>query len=246
MADIMSMTLIQEEYDKIKGNLDDINQSIKKYTWSRNDNLNSNKITSLHEENNKFPKKESQHIFNEFDHIVVDNDEAITEDESEDISKPIINSMIVQVNNSIKSRDDFIDTHKNINLIARNKRMFGHLLGTLTQFKKDSDQAKEKSRATLRTEIERKLEDKANQEKQDLLLEKRQLFTQQKQAKNRMKALEIKIEILKLEEAWEEYQNQMKRFVKTQTHPNIFYLPALMNLEMQSKLDTSTNKIEGY
>lgn len=120
---------------------------------------------------------------------------------------------------------------------ARNKRMFGSLLGTLQKF--CQEESKLKPTEEKKAKIEQKLEQQEALEKEKVRIEKQSLFGERKRKQLEIKLLEIKMYKLKDLAAWEESKKPLVNFIKTKTRPCICYLPKKMNAKSEEKLAQS-------
>jgi len=131
-------------------------------------------------------------------------------------------------------------------LKERNKKMFGFLLGTLQQFKKDMSVKSEAH--SRREQIEMKVEAKVVEEQDKLIEQHKQLLVEKKQ-----KAEALKEAIRKKEEEkeqqlltlqWKRHRQLLSNFIKTKTQPSIFYLPIRHNSVTAELLKASKSDFE--
>uniref|UniRef100_A0A182QUK1 Pinin/SDK/MemA protein domain-containing protein n=1 Tax=Anopheles farauti TaxID=69004 RepID=A0A182QUK1_9DIPT len=118
---------------------------------------------------------------------------------------------------------------------ARNRRIFGSLLGTLQKF--SQEESKLKSKEEKKAMIERKLEEQEKMERENMRKEKQCLFTDRKRQQLEIRALEAKVAKLKDLEMWENSKRPLQNFIKTKTNPPIFFLPKRMNVAVEKKLN---------
>ena len=79
----------------------------------------------------------------------------------------------------MKSREETIEQQKSDNkVVARNRRMFGALVGTLQKFNKE--EIKKKDVLVKKKEVEKNVEEKVEKEKEEIKNKKRELFYEQK------------------------------------------------------------------
>ncbi|XP_053669961.1 pinin [Anopheles nili] len=117
---------------------------------------------------------------------------------------------------------------------ARNRRIFGSLLGTLQKF--SQEESKLKSKEEKKAMIEKKLEEQEKMERENMRKEKQCLFTDRKRQQLEIRALEAKVAKLKDLEMWENSKQPLQNFIKTKTNPSIYYLPKRMNAAAERKL----------
>lgn len=120
---------------------------------------------------------------------------------------------------------------------ARNRRIFGSLLGTLQKF--TQEESKLKSKEEKKAQIEKKLEEQQKVEREKMRKEKQCLFTDRKRQQLEIRAIETKMTKMKDLEAWEETKKPLANFIKTKTSPNIYFLPKKMDSKMEKKLKES-------
>ncbi|KFB46876.1 hypothetical protein ZHAS_00014881 [Anopheles sinensis] len=118
---------------------------------------------------------------------------------------------------------------------ARNRRIFGSLLGTLQKF--SQEESKLKSKEEKKALIERKVEEQEKKEREHMRKEKQCLFIDRKRQQLEIRALEAKMAKLKDLETWEKSKRPLRNFIKTKSNPPIFFLPKRMNAAMQKKLE---------
>ncbi|XP_058129281.1 pinin [Anopheles ziemanni] len=118
---------------------------------------------------------------------------------------------------------------------ARNRRIFGSLLGTLQKF--SQEESKLKSKEEKKALIERKVEEQEKKEREHMRKEKQCLFIDRKRQQLEIRALEAKVAKLKDLETWEKSKRPLRNFIKTKSNPPIFFLPKRMNAAMGKKLE---------
>uniref|UniRef100_A0A1Q3EXZ4 Pinin n=1 Tax=Culex tarsalis TaxID=7177 RepID=A0A1Q3EXZ4_CULTA len=123
---------------------------------------------------------------------------------------------------------------------ARNRRIFGSLLGTLQKF--TQEESKLKSKEEKKAQIEKKLEEQQKVERENMRKEKQCLFTDRKRQQLEIRAIETKMTKMKDLEAWEETKKPLANFIKTKTSPHIYFLPKKMDSKMEKKLKESQDE----
>ncbi|CAC5408868.1 PNN [Mytilus coruscus] len=156
-------------------------------------------------------------------------------DEEEELpNKPTIQSSVVLTPKEPKSRQASLDEQKTDKKgTARNRRMFGLLLGTLQKFKDEAKESKDKE--DQRKQIENKLEEKALEEKEEIVKERRQLFQERRQTQVKLRKIEQKIEIVETSQECQAERLKLANFIRTKAKPHIFYLPKMMNENLENK-----------
>ncbi|XP_077997097.1 pinin-like [Glandiceps talaboti] len=167
------------------------------------------------------------------------------EDDDDDIfeHKPALQSSVVATPQDSRTRKDSIaESSQDKKGLARNRRMFGLLLGTLQRFKADATQKTEKD--TRRLEIEKKLDDQAQKEKQAIATERRELFQERRSKQIELNKLQRLMELAQMQEEWDTHNKHLCKFIRTKSKPHIFYLPAKMSSASSKLLKESKDRIE--
>ncbi|XP_014274574.1 pinin [Halyomorpha halys] len=125
---------------------------------------------------------------------------------------------------------------------ARNRRMFGALLGTLQKFRQEENRLKEKE--DKRAQVEKKLEEAALREKEELKKKRQELFSSRRQQQIEIRQLEFKLLRLKQLTEWESTKKHLLNFIQTKSTPKIFYLPKIHNDKSKELLEESSKHIE--
>lgn len=125
---------------------------------------------------------------------------------------------------------------------ARNRRMFGSLLGTLQKFCQEESRLKQKE--DRKAKIEKKLEDQQLQERENMKRERQDLFTNRKRQQMEIKMLEMKMNRMKELSAWEESKKPLLNFIRTKAKPRVYYVPKVMDKKSEKKLADSKADLE--
>ncbi|XP_048737196.1 pinin-like [Ostrea edulis] len=166
-------------------------------------------------------------------------------DEEDIPNKPAVQSSVghVSISKTPRSRRESIDVQSTDKKgSARNKRMFGLLLGTLQKFKTEAKETED--RETQRKEIEKKLDEKFKQEKEEIIKERRQLFEERKHQQAKIQRLEQKMELVAMHEDSEKEVKKLVNFLRTKAKPHIYYMPRIMNETLSAKLENSKTAVE--
>jgi len=146
-------------------------------------------------------------------------------DESSKSSKSL-HSSIVPTNKIIKTKDDLISlVNRDQESTGRNRRMFGVLLGTLNKFKAEATAYNEQTLGIKRQEIERRLDEKQEKEREDKKHERTELIATKKSCQQQLKLVNIKLEIMQRITTYEKNHLPLRNFIRTKSKPYIFYLP---------------------
>lgn len=106
---------------------------------------------------------------------------------------------------------------------ARNKRIFGSLLGTLNKFCQEESRLKPKEEK--KAQIEKKLEEQEIKERETMKQERKTLYVDRKKKQIEIRMLSIKMERMQEQETWEELQRPLGNFIRTKTEPKLYFLP---------------------
>lgn len=120
---------------------------------------------------------------------------------------------------------------------ARNRRMFGCLLGTLQKFCQEESRLKPKEEK--KAQIEKKLEEQEIQERENLKKERQNLFSNRKRQQQEIKILEYKMTRTKELAEWEESMQPLANYIRTKSKPFVYYLPKVMDKKSLAKLADS-------
>lgn len=159
------------------------------------------------------------------------------ESEDETTRKPVVSSYVIAKPIVIPSRKEAASVKLSRETRARDKRMFGALLGTLKKFRQEETQLKEK--VDKKAQVEKKLEDAAIQEKERIREDKVKLMKARRDRELYIEEVECHLAKVKSHEEWEEYQKPLFNYIKTSTDPPIYYSPALHCEETEEKLKQS-------
>ncbi|XP_020678109.1 pinin isoform X1 [Dendrobium catenatum] len=116
------------------------------------------------------------------------------------------------------------------NLVKRNRRMLGQLLGTLEKFREEDKQLSSTEAYMRRSDSLKRAEQKAREESERLRQQEREQISEKRRrdltlrARVAAKAEEKKLELLFL--FWAEHHKKLSNFLRTKTEPPIYYMPA--------------------
>ncbi|XP_001359111.2 pinin [Drosophila pseudoobscura] len=162
-------------------------------------------------------------------------------DESETRS-PRINSRVIR---ELPSRKEVVEAQgTDSESIARNRRMFGSLLGTLQKFCQEESRLKIKE--DKKAEIEKKLERQELQERAMLRKERETLFLNKKRKQFEIRALEYKMARLKDFKSWESSITYQKHQIRTKTKPHLFFRPQTHTARTEKLLLECKNYVECF
>lgn len=244
-----SYVVLQQKLDTHKRLYKEADASIKRMngleTNARLVTANSERRKVSLEEDTKAKKRKSydeQKISLNNKRIVATNHH---NESAEEADTPSVKSSIVSsAPQPIKSKEDLIRLqNKGIN-VQRNKRIFGHLLGTLTQFKTDDKVRSSTTQAIHRKELEKKIEIQKIEDKKKFIEDKKRLEEEKLREQKNVEILEAKIQLAKAFEQWKSNQLQFKNFIRTKTKPYVFYLPKELNADTQRLLDETASLID--
>ncbi|KAK3088328.1 hypothetical protein FSP39_017661 [Pinctada imbricata] len=264
MAEVRTMDLLQDEIEKAKESLKDVDDNIKKLTGrdpteqrvgrrpsQTNDLRGRGRLFSaarrgiVEEGTSPVKRRVIGTAFSRLGPPRVTGrgrPRADSGDEEDLPNRPAIQSHVIVTPKEERSRRESIEAQSDKKGTARNKRMFGLLLGTLRKFKDEAKESEEK--AKQRKQIEKKLEEKFKEEKEEIIKERRQLFQERKQKQKRIHKLEQKMELVQMHDQWVEETNKLVNFIQTKAKPPIFYLPKTMTPELEKRLGDTTAVVE--
>lgn len=154
-------------------------------------------------------------------------------------SVKITSQVIVQ---DTPSRKEVLAAQAGDNLCrARNRRMFGALIGHIQKFRQEENRLKEKERK--KAEVEKKVEEAALREKEELKKKRQELFTSRRQQQQEIRQLEYKLMRMKQLTDWESTRKHLVNFIQTNATPKIFYLPKNHNEKTKTLLEESRQRI---
>lgn len=158
----------------------------------------------------------------------------------DDDIKPKINSRVIR---ELPTREEIVNAQcSDAASRARNRRMFGSLLGTLQKFCQEESRLKPKEEK--KAQIEKKLEDQQLRERENMKKERQDLFLNRKRQQMEIKMLETKMMRLKELAVWEESKKPLANFIKTKTKPRIYYLPKVLDKKSEKKLADCRSSLE--
>nr|CAB3264980.1 pinin-like [Phallusia mammillata] len=147
-------------------------------------------------------------------------------EDDEPVSRPTVQSSVVSTAKSHTKTELIHAQNVDEKGKARNRRMFGMLLGTLARFQSDESKAdlatKQEQR---RTEIEKRLEETTAAERRKAAAERRELFNERRAQQRRIMLLEQKILLAGELEEWEAEWEKKSKFIITKASPPIFFMP---------------------
>lgn len=165
-------------------------------------------------------------------------------DSGDEDERHMIKSSVVSTAMPIKTKEDLIKIqNKGVN-VQRNKRIFGHLLGTLSQFKSDDKVRSNTTQAIHRKELEAKIEINKAEEIKRLTEEKKKLEGERVRHSQLLELLESKMRVTQEFESWRQNQMRLRKFIRTKTKPYVFYMPKEMNEETRKLVEDTAALID--
>ncbi|XP_054152947.1 pinin-like isoform X2 [Oppia nitens] len=253
---------LETEFLEAKKSLKDVDESIKRVTGREPNNFmtkvvkersvdrpnrstaslasNYSKSNSVVDEQSYEPQRKRRFYGNNMNRSRISERES-SNDFDEPIRKPTVQSSVVAPTREVKPRTQALEEQKKDKSLARNKRMFGMILGTLQKFQNE-ESSKRDTQTMKRVEIEKKLDEKAEQEKIALKKERRELFLIRREKEAQIRRIEHKMERVEIHREWERSHQHLSNYIQTKTKPNIFYLPAKQTPETEKRLQESKDK----
>lgn len=154
---------------------------------------------------------------------------------------PRINSRVIR---EMPSREEIVEAQGvDSESKARNRRMFGSLLGTLQKFCQEESRLRKKE--NKKALIEKKLEEQELQEKTLIQKERETLFLDRKRKQNEIRNLERKVARLKDFKTWEQSMICHQHQIRTRTKPHIFFQPRLPSSQTDKLVLESKSELDG-
>lgn len=217
---------LKEKYDETKQQLVETNFTIRRLTGRSPDDV-PNDIPGLVSKYRPSAVGESRkRVINTKRYQYPENpasEESPSSDESPS-KKPTVQSRVVAKHLQAKSRKATIDDQNaTAKIKARNRRMFGALIGTLEKFK--TEEKKRENVVSMKAQIEQKVEAATEEERERIKKEKEMLFVTRREKQIELRCLEKKLERSETHKVFEEAHEKMLNFMKTKAMPPIFFLP---------------------
>eukprot|EP01023_Acetabularia_acetabulum_P015315 TRINITY_DN17407_c1_g1_i1.p2 TRINITY_DN17407_c1_g1~~TRINITY_DN17407_c1_g1_i1.p2 ORF type:complete len:420 (-),score=97.52 TRINITY_DN17407_c1_g1_i1:355-1614(-) len=157
-------------------------------------------------------------------------------------------SLVSSVPSELGKRLRRSDSTDNPASLKRNKRMFGALLGTLERFKKEAKA--EESVLRARQLAVQRAEERALQQSKELRDAERQKKRDQRRREiDRIRTLKLNAQKKELEIAYArklKRQEELLKFIKTQTKPHVYWLPGNHSEDTKAKLLQQQCGFEGW
>lgn len=164
--------------------------------------------------------------------------------DEDNLDRPTMKSSIVSSTMPIKTKEDLIKIqNKGVN-VQRNKRLFGHLLGTLSQFKSDDQVRSSTTQAIHRKELEAKIEINKVEEIKRLSADKKLLEEEKHMQQQAIEILEAKMRLSQDFEDWKKNQLKYKKFIRTKSKPFVFFLPKTLDENTTKLLEETAAMID--
>jgi pinin len=247
MAGISSVvTALQQEFELAKKDLSDVDQNIRKLT-GREPGLvvkgkaavqtTARRSASQLDQDDGYvesddPKRRRFTAFSKVNRVHSSHE---YEEESPITRKPTIASSVVANIRPQKPRTQALEEQKSDSKgMARNRRMFGMILGTLQRFQ--SDEGKRKETTQRRQQIEKKVDKVAEDEKSAVVKERKELFKNRRNKQAELRKVQFKMERVEVHQDWERSHQHLGSFIRTRTKPYIFYMPKKLTSETEKRL----------
>ncbi|KAK3923933.1 Pinin [Frankliniella fusca] len=163
------------------------------------------------------------------------------DEEEVQFNKPAISSRVIPQTRELPSKEDILAAQGDERSKARNRRMFGALLGTLQRFRQEETRMRDKE--DKRATVEKKLEEQAKREKEEMKKERQELFHDRRRKQQEIRRIEFKIQRVKEQDEWEAQHRPLLNFIQTKAKPSIFYLPKIQNTKTEERLVASQKLI---
>lgn len=160
--------------------------------------------------------------------------------DEDDFPRPKISSRVITKEQTPATRENALAMQSKNKDLARNKRMFGSLLGTLQKFRNEEDKGVQEKRA----KIEMKIEKQQLEVKEKLKQEKDTLIADRRRKQMEIKTLEIKMIKMRSLQEWEENKQRLNNFIATKTKPQLYFRPKIMTPKTEELLKESQNDLQ--
>lgn len=197
-----------------------------------------NRARNFNHENDELPNKRRQSVFKRLSERPPHYEEEILQQPQ----KQLISKVIVTPREVPSRQDALAAQSTDEKSKARNRRMFGALLGTLQKFQQE--ETKLKSKEQKRAQVEKKIEEHEIREKAEIKKERQELFFNRKRKQAEIKVIELKMTRMREYAVWEERQKPRKNFIQTKAKPHIYYLPRRVNEPSKALLEKSKVDVE--
>lgn len=164
----------------------------------------------------------------------------VKEDEADDYPRPKVSSRVISKEQTPASRENALAMQSRNHDLARNKRMFGSLLGTLQKFRNEEDRGVQEKRA----KIDMKIDQQQLLVKEQIKQEKDTLIADRKRKQLEIKCLEIKMFKMRHFKSWEAHTQSLRNFIGTKTKPQIYYRPKVMTPKSEALLKESQEEVQ--
>ncbi|CAH0550345.1 unnamed protein product [Brassicogethes aeneus] len=234
---LKSFSSLQSELEQAKSSLKGVDENIKRLI-GRDPSEDKSRVRNVRtrnysHENDEPPSKRRSGV-SVFKRL---SDRAMPESTTQ---KQMISKVIVTPKEVPSRLEALAAQSKDEKSKARNRRMFGALLGTLQKFQQEETKLKPKEEK--RAQLEKKIEEHEIKEKQEIKKERQELFLNRRKKQAEIKVIELKMLRMKEYAYWEDKQKPRVNFLTTKAKPHIHFLPRKLNEASKEKL--ATNKIE--
>ncbi|XP_011188219.1 pinin [Zeugodacus cucurbitae] len=228
--------VLQQELEDAKCHLDVLNNNIRKIVGRPRDLGNDKNVedNSKDECSQKYAterkSRRTQEVKSVFNRLSISNDDL----------RPRLSSRVIK---ELPTRQDVLKAQESdLESRARNRRMFGSLLGTLHKFCQEESRLKLKE--DKKAQVEKKLEQQQLLEREALRKERDCLLLNRQKKQEKITAIELKLNRLKDFTAFENTSKNCRGCIKTKTKPSLFYRPYKFSKKTQFLLNNSRQSME--
>eukprot|EP01147_Barroeca_monosierra_P008831 gene8831-1191_t len=145
------------------------------------------------------------------------------------------------IEDDLDDDENDIETGRLRSAIAKHRRMFGVLMGTL----ESANQRAEKTVSQKKfEEIDQRLQEQNAKEREESKQERIQLFLERRAKRAELLALEQEAQLPELIPIWEQHYNHLKCGIRTKSSPHVFFLPAKHDEKTKEMLTETTKDIQ--
>ncbi|XP_055380109.1 pinin [Condylostylus longicornis] len=161
-------------------------------------------------------------------------------DEDNNTFKPRLYSRVIK---ELPTREEIVEAQcMDEESRARNRRMFGCLLGTLQKFCQEESRLKPKEEK--KAMVEKKLEEQERKEREVLRKERQILFIDRKRQQLEIRKLESKMILVEEFQIWEKAKRSLMSHIRTKTKPPIYFKPKILNDKSKKLLNECQSDLE--
>ncbi|XP_065176572.1 pinin-like [Sycon ciliatum] len=128
--------------------------------------------------------------------------------------------------------------------MARNRRMFGMLMGTLQKFKSDDSNATTQSQK--QKEIDARLEETRKKDREETVRQREELYRARREQSQAVNQIKSQIELVELQKQWVAHKDELRDSgsILTKARPSIFYSPAVHTRKTEKLVEETQRRLD--